>query len=57
MVIDDPFEGKEREFGVDLHYPSRSPSPRKPLAITNLKDIDIGETFLEDDIDLETMKS
>jgi hypothetical protein len=56
-VIDDPFEGKEDAFAVNLHYPSRSPSPRKPLQIKDLKDIDMGETFLEDDIDLETMKT
>ena len=56
-MIDDPFEGKESSFGVDLRYPSRSPSPRKPLQIKDLKDIDMGETFLEDDVDLEMMKS
>lgn len=31
LVIDDPFEGKESEFGVSLSYPSRSPSPIRPL--------------------------
>jgi hypothetical protein len=57
MVIEDPFEGQDSKFGVNLRFPSRSPSPRKPLAIKNLKDIDMGDTFLEDDIDLEMMKS
>lgn len=57
LVIDDPFEGKENKFGVKIRYPSRSPSPNKPKAITDLKDFEIGETFLEDDIDLEMMKS
>ena len=31
LVIEDPFEGKESEFGVSLSYPSRSPSPIRPL--------------------------
>ena len=57
LVIDDPFEGKENKFGVKIRYPSRSHSPNKPKAITDLKDFEIGETFLEDDIDLEMMKS
>lgn len=57
LVIDDPFEGREAEFGVKLSYPSRSPSPVRHLKATNLKDIEVGEVFLEDDIDLETMKT
>lgn len=56
-MIDDPFEGKDSTYGLALSYPSRSPSPRKPAVVTDLKDLDVGDTFLEDDIDLEMMKS
>jgi peptidyl-prolyl cis-trans isomerase-like 4 len=37
MVIDDPFEGKETEFGFHLACPSRSPSPVE-LTSKTLKD-------------------
>lgn len=57
LVIDDPFEGKDNDFGVSLRIPSRSPSPFKAAIASNLKELDVGETFLEDDIDLETMKT
>lgn len=56
-MIDDPFEGKDATYGLALLYPPRSPSPRKPAVVTDLKDLDVGDTFLEDDIDLEMMKS
>ena len=39
-VIDDPFEGKEAEFGVKLRYPERSPSPVVVKQNVDLKSID-----------------
>ena len=56
MVIDDPFEGKEQDFGLTkgINYPSRSPSPERQKV--EMMNIDFKETaFLEDDIQLEEM--
>ena len=55
MVIDDPFEGKETEFSFNLACPSRSPSPVQQTK--TLKDfVKNDHVYLEDDIDLQTMK-
>lgn len=40
IVINDPFEGQETEFGVRLCYPDRSPSPVKLKEDVDLKNID-----------------
>ena len=55
MIIDDPFEGKEKDFDLEreLTYPSRSPSPERG-GNTDIKNFDAKETiFLEDDVELE----
>jgi hypothetical protein len=48
-VIDDPFEGREAEFGVRLKYPDRSPSPVRAKEDVDLKNIDFQETVFLDD--------
>ena len=56
LIIDDPFEDKEKDFGIEqqVHYPSRSPSPEREKI--DLKNIDLKEqAFLEDDVQLESM--
>ena len=40
IVIDDPFENREAEFGVRLRYPERSPSPLKLKEDVDLQNID-----------------
>lgn len=59
VVIDDPFEGRESDFQDYQHvkYPLRSPSPIKQTVSNDLKNFDVGEIFLEDDIDLTKVKS
>ena len=42
MIIDNPFEGRLAEFGLEptqVRYPSRSPSPVRGLAGKSLADI------------------
>ena len=70
MIIEDPFEDKIKEFGLDpakVRYPSRSPSPVRGLAGRSLADIkktanNTGEDgeeddneYLEDDVELDTL--
>ena len=56
LIIDDPFEGREVEFGLEkeINYPSRSPSPEREKV--DLWNIDFKETaFLEDDVKIEEL--
>lgn len=58
VVIDDPFEGKEADFGVKLRYPSRSPSPVNQKDDVDLRKIDFQETvFLDDSVKLVSTKN
>ena len=66
MIIDDPFEGRQEEFGIrgELKYPSRSPSPVRGLAAKSLNELknfigDDGDEdehiYLEDDVELDQL--
>ena len=69
MIIEDPFEDRIAEFGLDpakLRYPSRSPSPVRGVVGKSLADIknaskkddadeDDEHIYLEDDVELETL--
>ena len=66
MIIEDPFEGHEEQFGLtkaDLRYPSRSPSPIRGVAGRSLAEIkaaaqdadDDELMYLEDDVDIDNL--
>ena len=53
MIIDDPFEGKEAEFGIkaEVKFPSRSPSPQREKIDLNMNFDEL--EFIEDDVDID----